>query len=80
MRQVPSTIPRGRCVAAAGVAPSARGGRDCQGDRTMTVVELFEQQALLSPESIAVAFEGEEMTYGELNARANKLARHLTCL
>jgi amino acid adenylation domain-containing protein len=39
--------------------------------------ELFEAQVDKSPQSIAQSFLGEEMTYGELNARANQLARRL---
>ena len=37
----------------------------------------FEEQASRQPERPAVFFEGEELSYGELNARANRLARHL---
>ncbi|MBT8421341.1 MAG: amino acid adenylation domain-containing protein [Gammaproteobacteria bacterium] len=39
--------------------------------------ELFEQQAAKTPDAIAVIFEDEEVGYGELNARANRLARRL---
>ncbi|KKE85739.1 non-ribosomal peptide synthetase, partial [Pseudoalteromonas luteoviolacea] len=39
--------------------------------------ELFEQQAQQSPDNIAVVFEAEQLTYGELNARANQLAHYL---
>jgi amino acid adenylation domain-containing protein len=38
---------------------------------------LFEEQVRKTPDSIAVAFENEQLTYAELNARANRLARHL---
>src|SRR5262249_36331770 len=38
---------------------------------------LFEAQAARSPESIAVASLEGKLTYGELNERANKLARYL---
>lgn len=39
--------------------------------------ELFEAQARLRPHGVAVSFEGESLTYGELNARANQLAWYL---
>jgi amino acid adenylation domain-containing protein len=39
--------------------------------------ELFEAQAARSPEAVAVAHRDDQLSYGELNARANRLARHL---
>jgi amino acid adenylation domain-containing protein len=39
--------------------------------------ELFEQQATLSPEAVAVIFNEERVTYGELNDRAQRLAHYL---
>ncbi|MFF2775409.1 amino acid adenylation domain-containing protein [Streptomyces sp. NPDC058052] len=42
------------------------------------VHEVFEEQAARTPDATAVVFEGRGTTYGELNARANRLARHLT--
>ncbi|MEA2176007.1 MAG: hypothetical protein QOD00_3599, partial [Blastocatellia bacterium] len=38
---------------------------------------LFEAQARKSPESVALIFEDARLTYAELNARANQLARYL---
>lgn len=38
---------------------------------------LFEHQAALHPERVAVVFELRRLTYGELNARANRWARRL---
>ena len=37
----------------------------------------FEEQVRKTPESIALVFEEEELTYAELNARANNLAHYL---
>ncbi|HKP14386.1 MAG TPA: amino acid adenylation domain-containing protein [Blastocatellia bacterium] len=42
--------------------------------------ELFEAQAARTPDAIALASGGERMSYRELNARANRLARHLQAL
>jgi len=45
--------------------------------REKTVVDLFEEQVAKDPDRIALVFEDAEMTYGELNAKANQLARKL---
>ena len=42
-----------------------------------TVVELFEEQVEKTPDHIAIVFEDEEITYKELNAKANILAHKL---
>ncbi|MFD5259247.1 amino acid adenylation domain-containing protein, partial [Streptomyces bobili] len=39
--------------------------------------QLFEAQATSRPDALAVTFQGRELSYEELNARANRLARHL---
>ena len=39
--------------------------------------DLFEAQVEKTPEAIAVQFEGNQLTYRQLNARANQLAHHL---
>jgi amino acid adenylation domain-containing protein len=41
------------------------------------VHELIEDQVKRAPDAIAVISEQEELTYGELSARANQLAHHL---
>ncbi len=42
-----------------------------------SVHQLFEEQALRSPDCIAVVFEDQVLTYAELDSRANKLAHYL---
>ncbi|MBT2407715.1 MULTISPECIES: non-ribosomal peptide synthetase [unclassified Streptomyces] len=42
-----------------------------------TLADRFEEQVLLRPQARAVVFGGQELSYAELNARANRLARHL---
>ncbi|HKG14117.1 MAG TPA: amino acid adenylation domain-containing protein, partial [Pyrinomonadaceae bacterium] len=39
--------------------------------------QLFEEAAARRPDAVALTCEGVSLTYGELNARANRLARHL---
>jgi amino acid adenylation domain-containing protein len=42
-----------------------------------TVVDLFEEQAALVPEKVAVVFEERKLTYKELNKQANQVAHYL---
>ncbi|MBV9788006.1 MAG: amino acid adenylation domain-containing protein, partial [Chloroflexi bacterium] len=39
--------------------------------------QLVEQQTLRTPDSVAVIFENQQLTYRDLNQRANQLAHHL---
>jgi amino acid adenylation domain-containing protein/non-ribosomal peptide synthase protein (TIGR01720 family) len=48
---------------------------DYAGDRT--IQDLFEEQVLRTPDSLALIFEDQELTYKELNERANSLAHYL---
>ncbi|RSS52273.1 amino acid adenylation domain-containing protein [Streptomyces sp. WAC07061] len=55
-----------------GEGPTAAGGSS-----TDVLPALFEGQVADRPDAVAVTFEGVSLTYGELNARANRLAHHL---
>jgi amino acid adenylation domain-containing protein len=46
-------------------------------DAELTLGALVERQAARTPDATALVFEGERISYAELNARANRLARHL---
>lgn len=46
-------------------------------DAQLCAHELFEKRAALSPSAIAIRQDGFELSYGELNARANRLAQTL---
>ncbi len=45
-----------------------------------TIVQLFEDRVEQNPDTIAVVFENQQLTYGELNAKANQLASYLRSL
>jgi amino acid adenylation domain-containing protein len=45
--------------------------------RRKLIHQLFEEQAQKSADRVALLFEGREVSYGDLNARANRLARLL---
>ncbi|MEJ7558098.1 MAG: amino acid adenylation domain-containing protein [Pedobacter sp.] len=49
--------------------------RDYPEDNTL--VDLFEKQVTQTPLTIAVVFEGKQLTYDELNKRSNQLAHFL---
>ena len=42
-----------------------------------TVAELFEEQVVQRPDAVAIVFGNSELTYSQLNARANQLAHFL---
>src|SRR5215212_72040 len=44
------------------------------------VHRLIETQAARTPDAVALAFEGVQLTYAEMNQRANRLANYLRSL
>ncbi|HEX3028864.1 MAG TPA: amino acid adenylation domain-containing protein, partial [Clostridia bacterium] len=48
--------------------------------REKTVVQLFEEQVERTPDNVAVVFENEQLTYKELNEKANILSGKLRAL
>ena len=52
--------------------------RPCRQD--ICFHHLFEEQVERTPDALAIESEEERLTYRELNARANQLARHLQAL
>ncbi len=52
---------------------------DTQADypKNTCIHQLFEAQVEQAPDAVAVVFEGQKLTYQELNSRANQLAHYL---
>jgi amino acid adenylation domain-containing protein len=50
---------------------------ECEFPRESCINELFEQQVERTPEAVALTFGDDQLTYAELNARANQLAHYL---
>ncbi|NEQ20441.1 MAG: amino acid adenylation domain-containing protein, partial [Microcoleus sp. SIO2G3] len=57
-------------------------GHDTQADypKDQCIHQLFEAQVERTPEAIAVVFEDQQLTYRELNAKANRLAHQLQAI
>lgn len=48
--------------------------------KNLCLHQLIEEQAARTPDQVAVVFDQQKLTYGELNRRANQLAHYLTGL
>jgi amino acid adenylation domain-containing protein/thioester reductase-like protein len=51
-----------------------------QIENSKTIIELFEIQVKETPNSVAIIFEEQELTYQALNCKANQLAHYLQSL
>jgi amino acid adenylation domain-containing protein len=62
------------------VLEECEGAKEEYGEGARPVHEMFERQAALTPDAVAVSFEGARLSYAGLNARAERLARRLRSL
>jgi amino acid adenylation domain-containing protein/non-ribosomal peptide synthase protein (TIGR01720 family) len=59
-------------------AAQASAGSNLPLDGGATLHQLFEQQVSRRPEAMALTCDGVSLTYAQINARANRIARRLT--
>ncbi len=52
----------------------------CEHPQSKCIHQLFEEQVERTPQAVAVLFENQQLTYQELNERANQLAHYLQSL
>ncbi|HEY4337720.1 MAG TPA: amino acid adenylation domain-containing protein, partial [Puia sp.] len=52
-------------------------GKSCDYDREATIVSLFGEQVLRTPEKTAVVYEGCGLSYRDLDERSDRVAQHL---
>lgn len=58
----------------------ALSASDGPSPQEATAITLVEAQVARTPDATAITFNGEALSYGEVNARANRLAHHLRSL
>jgi amino acid adenylation domain-containing protein len=71
--EIISTDERRQLLVASAATPRANRTGKC-------LHELFEEQAALTPEAVAVLYDGFSLSYSLLNSKANQLAHHLRSL
>ena len=54
--------------------------RDKYYPKDKTINQFFMEQALRTPENIALVYDGMQISYKELNEKSNQLARHIRAL
>jgi len=59
---------------------SERSFIQTSGSLDVSIHQMFEAQVERTPEAIAIVFEDQQLTYRQLNQRANQLAHHLQAL
>ncbi len=70
----------GGCAAGGRAAADSRSNGTRQTlptPRSVVLHELFEEQVERTPTAVAVQYEDQTLSYAELNAQANQLARYL---
>ncbi|AVC44606.1 hypothetical protein B4919_07355 [Francisella tularensis subsp. novicida] len=50
---------------------------DREYPKDKTIYELFEEQVEQNPNNVALVYEGQQLTYKELNEKSNQLARYI---
>jgi amino acid adenylation domain-containing protein len=54
--------------------------RTADSSQGKTINKVFEEQAARTPDAVAVVYKQEQLTYAQLNSKANQLAHHLRSL
>ena len=77
LRRGYDALRQGREFTPAGELPCQWNDTATEYPRAQTISELFEAQAALTPDAVALRYPDAELSYAELNRRANRLAHYL---